>query len=82
MKNAVDSKTIWAGASITSISVIALMVEIWGLLDYEQLALIDRAFGAGTTALIGILMIVLRVVTTQPLGRESADYNAGYDAED
>ena len=69
MKYFTQSKTIWAGLGITGISILTIVAEIWGLLDIEQLALLDRFFGAGTTAIIGVLMIVLRVITTQPVGR-------------
>lgn len=69
MKTAIHSKTIWTGVTVTLVSLAAIAMDIWALLDPEQLAVIDRVFGAGTTALVGIAMIVLRVVTTQPLGR-------------
>ena len=70
MKCIVKSRTVWTGALVTVASVAAIVLEVWGLLGPVEMQLLDRVFGPGSTAVIGLLMIVLRVVTTQPLGRD------------
>ena len=70
MKCIVKSRTVWTGALVTVASAAAIVLEVWGLLGPVEMQLLDRVFGPGSTAVIGLLMIVLRVVTTQPLGRD------------
>lgn len=81
MKPMVRSKTIWTGIGITLMSILTVLVAVWDLLDPDQMALLDGLFGPTTTAIIGVIMIVLRVITTQPLGRNT-DYNAAYEVDE
>ena len=65
-----SSKTIWAG-SIAAL--MALVVEVWAAIAVDPVALatlresVDSIFGVRAFGLLGILMIVLRVVTTSPV---------------
>jgi len=64
MKPATQSKTIWAGVAATVLSILALAAEFWALLSYEQVELMNQYFGPELVAVIGVIMIALRVVTT------------------
>lgn len=67
MKTPKQSKTIWVGAATTILSVLALMAEFWSLLTYEQVELMNQYFGPELVAIIGAVMVALRVITSSPL---------------
>lgn len=67
MKKPTKSKTIWTGGVVTLLSIVAILVEVWGAFSPEQMQLIKEFFGPETTAAIGLVMVALRIVTRSPL---------------
>lgn len=67
MKSPLQSKTIWIGTLTTILSILAILVDAWSLLSYEQLELLDEYFGPQTVAILGVVMVLLRAITSSPL---------------
>lgn len=67
MKTPVHSKTIWVGGLTILLSLCAMIVDFWALLSPDQVEMLNDYFGPSTMATLGILMVVLRVVTTSPV---------------
>jgi len=69
VKKARHSKTLWTGAAITLFSIASITVDAWGLLAPSDRDVLRDLFGPDTFALLGLVMIVLRVITTKPIVR-------------
>lgn len=67
MKSFMKSRTVWVGALVTVMSVATIAVEAWALLGRQELLVLDDLFGPRTTAVLGVMMILLRVITTSPI---------------
>lgn len=70
VKKARHSKTIWTGATVTLFSIAAILVDVWGLLGPTETQTLRELFGPDVFALIGVVMILLRVLTTKPVFRD------------
>lgn len=70
VKKARYSKTIWTGAAVTLSSIASILVDVWGLLGPSETQTLRDLFGPDVFALVGIVMILLRVLTTKPVFRE------------
>lgn len=65
----VASRTVWIAISTILFSAAAIATETWFLLGAEERGAINALFGPGTTGALGIIFLLLRVLTTQPLRR-------------
>lgn len=67
-KGLIRSRTVWFGAILTVLSSAASVIPmIYVQLDPIQLKVFRDMFGPEAMALVGLLVIVLRVITTKPL---------------
>lgn len=67
VKKATQSKTIRVGAMVTLASIVAVIVEVWALLDKEQMEMIETLFGPELFGVLGLIMVFLRVITYTPI---------------
>lgn len=61
------SKTFWAGFIAILASVAMIVVDFWDLIDPESMSFLRDAMGPELFGLFGLLVILLRVVTTSPV---------------
>lgn len=66
-KTPLRSKQIWTGFAVTAMGVMAVMAEAWSMLNVAQQELLGRFFGPELITMVGIVMVVLRAVTTSGL---------------
>lgn len=64
MKPFWQSKTFWTGALAVFLSSAAIVLETWALLGPEEMLVVRDLVGPEALGILGILMILLRVVTT------------------
>lgn len=69
VKKARQSKTMWTGAAVTLFSIASILVDTWGLLAPSDRETLKGLFGPDTFALLGVVMVVLRVMTSKPVVR-------------
>lgn len=62
------SRTVWFGAILTALSSVASFVPmVYSQLTFGQLEAFRDMFGAEAMALVGLIVIILRIVTTKPI---------------
>ena len=62
------SRTVWFGAILTALSSVASIVPlVYVQLTPGELATFRGMFGAEAMAIVGLIVIVLRIVTTKPI---------------
>lgn len=58
------SKTFWVGALSVFLSVATMILDTWALLSPDEQLLLRDLFGPTAFGILGVVMIILRVVTT------------------
>lgn len=62
------SRTVWFGAILTMLSSVATIIPmVYVQLTPGQLSAFRDMFGAEAMAVVGLIVIVLRIVTTKPI---------------
>lgn len=66
-KHAMTSKMVWTGTAISLMSFATIAVEAWGLLSVEDHSVLAGMFGPEAMAFVGLIMVLLRAITTSPV---------------
>jgi hypothetical protein len=58
------SKTVWVGLATIIVSIASILADTWMLLGPDEQQVLLDYFGPEAFGVLGIIMIILRVVTT------------------
>lgn len=58
------SKTFWVGALSVFLSVATMILDTWAILGPDEQLFLRDLFGPTAFGILGVVMIILRVVTT------------------